>query len=179
MPSHKLKLGVIGGLTGGIAMGMWMMGYYWASGRGLWEPLGYIGHFFLRIPIITHPLQVAIGLMVHMIVSLGLGIAIASILPRAFPLAAVMGGLFLAVVVWALMQYGVLDSFDDVAYRGLVRWAFAVGHLIYGATLGLFVGVPRPKAPASRAASGRDESTPTVLEVRPANSWSPRGFGDT
>jgi len=35
------------------------------------------------------------------------------------------------------MQYGVIHALDEVAFRGLIPWTFAVGHVAYGATLGL------------------------------------------
>jgi hypothetical protein len=120
---------------------MWMMGYYLLTGRGFWSPVGYMGHFLLRNPDVTSPLQVAAGLMLHMMVSVGLGVTIAALLP-ALPRATSAGrGMAIALAIWALTQYGVLGLLDRVAFEGIVPWAFAVGHLLYGGMLGLVTGM--------------------------------------
>ncbi len=156
MTSGKLRVGAIGGLIGGLAMGMWMMISYWATARGFWRPLGYIGHFFLRNPDIDDPSQIFVGAIVHMTVSVALGVAIASVLPRAYPLAASVGALLIALAVWAFMQYIVLRALDQTAYFGLTPWAFAIGHLIYGWIVGVAVSAPRRRVSAARRPSANE-----------------------
>lgn len=140
MDTERVKLGVIGGIVGGMAMGMWMMLYYFASDRGFWSPLGYIGHFFLRDADITSTGQVIVGLVVHMMMSMVLGAAIALTFARVNRLTSMMRGVVVGLVVWVVMQYVVLNIFDDVAFEGFVQWAFAVGHVLFGAMLGLVAG---------------------------------------
>lgn len=147
MNTTRAKLGVLGGIVGGMAMGMWMMLYYFASDRGFWSPLGYIGHFFLRDSDITSTGQVIVGLIVHMMVSMMLGATLASILPPTTLVAAVLRGMAAGLVVWVVMEYVVLNVADEVAYEGLVDWAFAVGHALFGAMVGFIVAA----APSSQA----------------------------
>lgn len=61
----------------------------------------------------------------------------------------------LALGVWVVTQYGVLNILDQVAYEGLVQWAFAVGHGIFGGMLGLIVGtsLQRVRGVAAHAGS--------------------------
>lgn len=137
MDTTRLKFGVIGGTIGGMAMGMWMMFYYLGTDRGFWSPLGYIGHFFVRDSDITSTGQVIVGLIVHMMMSMMLGGALAALLPPTSRAIGMMRGVAVALMVWVVMEYVVLNLADEVAYEGFVDWAFAVGHGLFGAMLGL------------------------------------------
>lgn len=46
----------------------------------------------------------------------------------------------MAVVAWAMMRHVVLTMLDRVAFIGLIPWAFAAGHVLYGAVLRLALG---------------------------------------
>lgn len=140
MDTTRVKFGVIGGVVGGMAMGMWMMFYYFGTDRGFWSPLGYIGHFFLRDSDITSTGQVIVGLIVHMMMSMVLGGVAAAILPRTSRILGMMRGVAVGLMVWVVMEYVVLNLGDEVAYEGLVDSAFAVGHALFGAMLGLIAG---------------------------------------
>lgn len=145
MDSSRIKKGAVAGAIAGMAMGMWMMFYYLAAGLGFWSPLGYIGHFVLRNANITEPAQVVAGLVIHMMTSMFLGAAIAAVFRPTHRLPGAVRGMALALGVWVVMQYGVLNILDQVAYEGLVQWAFAVGHGIFGGMLGLIVGTSLQK----------------------------------
>jgi len=80
MRSDRIKLGLLGGIVGGMAMAMWMMLYYLGTGRGFWTPVGYIGHVVVRSAGVTSPGPVAVGIVIHMTVSMVLGALVA----RAF-----------------------------------------------------------------------------------------------
>lgn len=143
MNALRVERGIAVGLVAAMAMGMWMMLYYWASDRGFWAPLGYIGHFFLRRPDITDPFQVVVGAVVHMMMSTGIAVALLLLLPARRTGASIVRGVVIGVAIWVVMQYGVLNAFDEVAYDGLVPWAFAVAHVIYGSVVGFMLGVPQ------------------------------------
>jgi hypothetical protein len=116
---------------------MWMMLYYLATHRGFWAPVGYIGHVVVRTAHITSAGPVAAGIVIHMMVSMMLGALVAQAF-RPAGLALSMGrGIAVGLVVWVVMQYGFIHAVDGVAFRGLIPAAFAVGHIVYGATLGL------------------------------------------
>jgi hypothetical protein len=146
MDAERARLGVIGGIVGGMAMGMWIMLYYFASDRGFWSPLGYIGHFFVRDADITSTGQVVVGAVVHMMMSMMLGAAVALIFARAARLTSMMRGVVVGLVVWIVQQYVVLNAFDEVAFDGFVQWAFAVGHALFGAMVGLVAGQSKEAA---------------------------------
>ena len=80
---------------------------------------------------------------------MGLGAAVALVFPPAARLLSAARGMVVALVVWVVMQYVVLNLLDSVAFEGLIPWVFAVGHAVFGAMLGLVaaVGLKRP-APA-------------------------------
>ena len=118
-------------------MAMWMMLYYLASHRGFWTPVGYIGHVVVRSASVTSPGPVVAGIAIHMMVSMVLGALVAQAFPPAGWLFSMARAIAVALAVWVVMQYGVIHALDDVAFRGLIPWAFAVGHVAYGAMLGL------------------------------------------
>lgn len=136
----RIRLGVVGGIVGGAAMGMWMMLYYLVAGLGFWSPLGYIGHFLIRDTDITAPAQVIVGLAIHMMTSMVLGAAVARFLPPASRPASMMRGVAVALAAWVVLQYGALNLLDRVAFEGLVPRAFAIGHVLFGGMLGLVLG---------------------------------------
>src|SRR5260370_38082283 len=81
MRTDRIKLGVVGGIVGGMAMAMWMMLYYLATNRGFWNPVGYIGHVLLRTGSVTAAGPVVAGVVIHMMMSMVLGALIAQVLP--------------------------------------------------------------------------------------------------
>jgi hypothetical protein len=136
--AQRTRAGLIGGIVGGMAMGMWMMLYYWGTGRGFWSPVGYIGHFIVRNSAdITAPGQVLAGGVLHMMTAMVLGAFVGAAFPSAPRVEAMTRGVAVALGVWVGMQFVVLYFFDRVAFDGIIPWAFAVGHVLYGAMLGL------------------------------------------
>lgn len=149
MRTDRIKLGVVGGIIGGMAMAMWMMLYYLATNRGFWKPVGYIGHVVLRTGSVTAAGPVVAGIVIHMMMSMVLGALIAQVLP-ADRLLSMAVGVMASLVVWVVLQYGFLNLVDKAAFHGLVPWAFAVGHVMYGAGLGL-IAAPSPVPARERA----------------------------
>lgn len=74
--------------------------------------------------------------------SMMLGVVVATILPPINRVAAVVRGMAVGLVVWAVMEYVVLSLADEVAYEGFVDWTFAVGHVLFGAMVGLIAAEP-------------------------------------
>ena len=77
MRTDRIKLGVVGGIVGGMAIAMWMMLYYLGAHRGFWAPVGYIGHVLVRGAAVRSPGAVVAGILIHMMVSMGLGALVA------------------------------------------------------------------------------------------------------
>lgn len=86
---------------------------------------------------ITAPGQVLAGGVLHMMTAMVLGAFVGAAFPSAPRVEAMTRGVGVALGVWVVMQYVVLYFFDRVAFEGIIPWAFAVGHVAYGAMLGL------------------------------------------
>ena len=147
MRTDRVKLGVAGGIVGGMAMAMWMMLYYLATNRGFWKPVGYIGHVVLRTGSVNAAGPIVAGVVIHMMMSMVLGALIAQVLP-ADRLLGMAVGVMGSLVVWLVLQFGFLNLVDKAAFHGLVPWAFGVGHVMYGAGLGLIAVPSASPAPA-------------------------------
>lgn len=72
-----------------------------------------------------------------------LGAFAARALPAAGRLNSVIRGTALGLLVWFLVQYGVLNFLDPVAFDGLIPMAFAAGHIVFGSMLGFMKGTLR------------------------------------
>jgi hypothetical protein len=85
-----------------------------------------------------------IGLALHMMMSMLLGM-VAAVGVRssgqlaANPAALAMTGVVFGIVVWAVMQYALWRAVDPAAALAFT-WVFAIGHVMFGAVTALLVG---------------------------------------
>lgn len=140
--------GALAGMAGGMVMAMWSMIVLWLNGSGFWRPLNLIAHTFWR----DSPLDAKFcfsaalaGLVIHMMMSMMVGVVFALGVQRIHGgLAAVTGlGMIVGIMMWLVMQYGVWRMVDADAAMAFTPWVFAVGHAMFGAVTGLVVGAPR------------------------------------
>ena len=143
--------GATGGIVAGIAMAMWSMILMWLSGSGFWTPLNLIAHTFWRDAPLDGSFSLGamvISLVVHMMMSGGLGAVLALLLGTigrwaiTTAGATAIGAVF-GVVVWLVMQFVVWRLVDPAAAERFTPWVFAIGHVIYGVVTGLAVGSAR------------------------------------
>jgi hypothetical protein len=159
MNKQTLKRGALAGMGGGMAMAMWSMIVLWLAGTGFWTPLNLIASTLWRgapLGAAFSGSALALGLTVHMMMSMGLGMAFAvgiRAIPRAAasPAALLLTGMMFGLAVWAVMQYGIWPAIDPAAAPRFIPWAFAAGHVVFGAVTALLTGVslarrPRPAA---------------------------------
>ncbi len=137
--------GALAGAVGGMVMAMWSMIVLWAAHAGFWEPLNLIAHTFWRAAPLGSEFSfgaAVLGLIVHMMMSMVLGVVFALGAQRIRGQAATLAGIGMAfgLVVWVLMQYIVWPIVDADAAEAFTPWVFAVGHAMFGATTGLVVG---------------------------------------
>lgn len=146
MNTETMKRGALAGMAGGIVMAMWSMLALWASGTGFWSPLNLIAHTLWRGAPLDQTFSagaLVLGLVVHMMMSMMLGVAIAIILTQVSILAQVSAlrrtlavrlvtGMGIGLMVWAVMQYGVWPVVDAQAAPEFTPWIFALGHLMFG-----------------------------------------------
>jgi hypothetical protein len=132
------------GLIAGLVFAMWAMivGIFttnlWAAPQGIGQALGigHQGHDFQIVPFI-------IGLAGHMMNSIILGLiflAIAVAL-QLRGVAAVVVGMIYGIVVYAVMYWVVLRTLLSGTSGSFLsanpEWSWVVGHLMFGAILGL------------------------------------------
>ncbi|MGH3432905.1 MAG: hypothetical protein ACRDQB_08735 [Thermocrispum sp.] len=150
MKQQALVRGAVAGMVGGVVMAMWSMLALLASGEGFWTPLNLIAHTFWRGAPLDGTFSfgaLVLGLVVHMIMSMMLGVlgAAAVRLVRGVPstrgaLAAL--GMAVGLVVWLVMQFAIWQAVDEAAAEAFTPWIFAVGHLMYGAVTGFGIAQP-------------------------------------
>lgn len=143
-----LTRGAVAGLVGGIAIAMWSMIVLWLTGAGFWTPLNLIAHTLWRGAPLDGTFSLGallIGMAVHMMMSIGLGVVLATLASRFTALSANRGtlalfGMAFGLAVWAVMQFAAWRIVDPAAAPLFTPWVFAVAHLMYGAVAGL--GLP-------------------------------------
>lgn len=163
MKPAVVRVGVAGGTLGGIAMALWSMVALWLTGGGFWTPLNLIAHTARRAAPLDARFSapaLVIGLVMHMMMAAIFGTLIALAtwrLPGTRSLV-IAGGMILAAVLWAVMQYGVWRMVDSAAARDFTPWIFAIAHLVFGMLAATAAAIMIPdelSAPAARGAHSR------------------------
>jgi predicted permease len=155
MNTQAVVRGALAGMVGGMVMAMWSMVALWLTRSGFWQPLNLIAHTFWRGAPLDAKFSLGaalLGLVVHMMISMMVGVVFALGVQRIHGnLTAVAGlGMIAGIVIWVVMQYGVWRVVDADAAKAFTPWVFAVGHAMFGAATGLVVGA-RGAAPAERS----------------------------
>jgi hypothetical protein len=132
------------GLIAGLVFAMWAMivGIFtsnlWAPPQGIGQALGigHQGHDFQVVPFI-------VGLMGHMLNSVIFGLIFLAIVAALHlrGVAAVVAGMMYGIVVYAVMYWLVLRNLLSGTSGSFLtanpEWSWVVGHLMFGAVLGL------------------------------------------
>lgn len=137
---------LIGGIAASIVMGMWQMivEALLPNGAGFFGPVLAIGATIVRDlqgssnPIPFGLLALVLGLAGHMMNSVILAAVFGFVVPRfvtgTWPL--LIGGMVYATVVFFVMWFLVVPLVDPLMHN-LNGFVFLVGHLMWGAALGL------------------------------------------
>jgi hypothetical protein len=159
MPGHRLRMpekihpysaGAKGGLVGAFTMTLPALAYTLASHHGLWYPLNLLAGMVMSLPLgADGRLDIAaleqfrlswfvIGIIIHGVLSVGLGLIYGVMLPMLPNRPMIWGGL-VAPILWT----GGVHSFMGVlnpALQGAVHWpSFIASQFIYGLTVGYVV----------------------------------------
>jgi hypothetical protein len=130
-------------MVGGMMMGMFAMLAMWLDGQrenGFWTPLNLIAHTLWRGAPLDYEFSaggLVLGGIIHMMMSMGLGAAIAVLVSKVPRLGATLGsrvvtGVVIAMTVWVVMEYIIWPLIDSAAADAFTTWIFAVAHLVYG-----------------------------------------------
>jgi hypothetical protein len=162
MNAETLKRGALAGMGGGVIMAMWSMIVLWLAGTGFWSPLNLIANTLWRGAPLGAEFSgsaLVLGLVLHMMMSMVLGMAFAVGVRTVRQLAAstttlTITGMVFGLGVWAVMQYGIWPAIDAAAAPKFTPWVFALGHLMFGGDRAADRCEPG-QAPAPRAAPAR------------------------
>ena len=143
MDARTVRVGMVAGAAAGMMMAMFSMVVLGAVGDGFWRPVNLIAHPVWRgAPLggSFAPGALVLGVMLHMVLSMMLGVAIAVVARgrTASAAAAVMIGIGVAAAAW-VSQLIVWPALDQAASDGMRPWVFAVSHLLFGMTAGWLV----------------------------------------
>ena len=135
-----IRHGAVGGLIGGMVMAMVAMLYTLVAQGDLLAPLKQMGATFFRSDSGSAGSLIA-GLMLHMMMSVALGIIFALIVrgrATGFGQLIVAGMIFIAVE-WAIARFVVLPIVDQPLVATFGASGGIIAHAMYGAVLGLWL----------------------------------------
>ena len=135
---------LVPGLVAGMVIGMWEMVVEAIIGAGFLAPLVFIAATVLRnlqgvaVPVPFDLVAAVVGLMGHMMNAVIIGLIFAFLIaPRVHSLGGkVVAGIVYGVLIFAMMWFVVLPLVDPVMLKLNVA-TFFVGHMMFGAVLGL------------------------------------------
>lgn len=167
MPGHRMRVpekvhpytaGLKGGIIGGIAMTVVPLGYGLLSRHGLWYPINLLAGMLLPEfgQKTTRELEefsregLLIGIFIHAVMSMGLGLIYGVLLPMlpnrplrlggvvVLPSPVLWGGL-VAPLLWSGINYGLMKIINPLMYYK-VRWLwFLASQVVYGLVVGWVV----------------------------------------
>jgi len=141
---YPYRLGLSGGALGGLAMIVVAL-VYGGQHNTLWLPVNLIGATLVR-DLQTAPLAelsafnlsaLMAGLALHMIMSVGLGLVFALLLPT-LPGPVLIWSLIIGPALWVLASLLILPLIDPVMNQYVDRPSFFAAHFAYGLILGLW-----------------------------------------
>jgi hypothetical protein len=151
---YPYKAGVIGGAMGGFVMIVIAALYGLISGHGLWLPVNLIGATLMRDLQAASLDQLSafnatglfVGLVLHMAMSIGLGLIFAMLLPT-LPGSPVLWALLIGPLLWALASVLILPFLNPVMALYVDHTSFFGAHLVYSLVLGWWIGrTPKVRA---------------------------------
>ena len=143
---YAIRAGVMGGALGGIAMALVAIAYGALSGAGIWLPVNVIAATFLRdLQSATveqlaqfNTAALAIGLLMHAVLSIGLGALFALLLPT-LPGHPVIWAITVGPLLWIIATVLTLPLLNPIMARIVDVPSFVVAHIAYGLVMGLYV----------------------------------------
>ena len=151
---YPYAAGFYGGLLGGLVMIPVAIGYGLVSGHGIWYPVNLIAATLIRAWQQESPEQLAqfnllgliLGLAIHIVMSTGLGLLFAVMLPT-LPGPPLLWAFLVGPILWFGAVYAGLPLFNPVMARYIDLPSFALANILYSLVLGTWVA-RTPKIPA-------------------------------
>ncbi len=151
---YPYSAGVYGGLLGGLAMIPVAVLYGLMSGHGIWYPLNLIAATLIRSwqqsspQTLTdfNPAGLAVGLAIHVLMSLSLGLLFAVLLPT-LPGRPLFWAFLVGPILWFGAVYAGLPLLNPIMARQIDLPSFAIANILYSLCLGYWVD-RTPRVPA-------------------------------
>jgi hypothetical protein len=157
-PGHRLSLplkvhpysaGLKGGVVGGLLMPIPALIYSLASGHGLWWPVNLLAGMVLpsmdamTVPELEqfHLSAFVVGVVIHVVLSLGFGLMYGVILPTLPPIpgGSIIWGGILMPLFWTWLSYALIGLINPLLGQH-VNWLwFLVSQLVYGLAMSTVV----------------------------------------
>lgn len=143
---HPYSAGIRGGIAGGVAMAVVALAYGASSGHGIWYPVNMLaavvvpGFSLETLPDMENfqPIGLAMGLGIHVSLSLAVGLIYGMILPMLPSQPIVWGGL-VAPLLWTGLLHGTMGVLNPVM-SSLVDWPwFIASQVLFGLVTGAVV----------------------------------------
>lgn len=143
---HPYSAGAWGGLFGGLAMAVVALAYGLSSGRGPWYPVNMLaavvvpGFQLESLPEMEKfaPLALGIALVIHLFLSLSLGLIYGMLLPM-LPRYPVLWGGIIAPLLWTGLLHGSMGVLNPVMGT-LVDWPwFIASQVAFGVAAGAII----------------------------------------
>ncbi|MFO0949462.1 MAG: hypothetical protein U1D30_26710 [Planctomycetota bacterium] len=165
---HPYSAGLRGGIAGGLAMAAVALAYGIASGHGIWYPVNMLaavvipGFSLESLPEMDkfQPDGLAMGLAIHVCLSLMVGLFYGMILPM-LPSQPILWGGIVAPALWTGSLHGAMGVLNPVM-SSLVDWPwFIASQVIFGLVTGaVVVRSEKVYADGAPLGSGSSEENP-------------------
>lgn len=143
---YPYSAGIYGGLLGGLFMIPVAIAYGLMSGHGVWYPVNLIAATVIRSWQLASPealaqfsaVGLALGLAIHVLMSAGLGLLFAIVLPT-LPGRPLYWAFLVGPILWFGAVYAGLPLLNPVMAQRVDLPSFAMANILYSLGLGLVV----------------------------------------
>jgi hypothetical protein len=141
---YPISAGVKGGLAGSVAMAALAVMYGVVSGHGMWYPINLlaVGFFPERSTVAQisafHLQSLIIASILHLLVSLLVGLLYGAMLPM-FPRRPILLGGVIAPILWSVVIHSVLEAVNPVLNQRINWLWFVISQIGFGLVAGIVV----------------------------------------
>ncbi len=141
---YPVTAGVKGGLAGSVAMAALAVLYGLISGHGIWYPINLlaVGFFPERSTMAQisafHLQSLIIASILHLLVSLLVGLLYGAMLPM-FPRRPILLGGLIAPIMWSIVIHSILEAVDPVMNQRINWMWFVISQIGFGLVAGIVV----------------------------------------
>lgn len=143
----RARQGLLVGGVAGLVLALVAMAGSSAAGTGLWTPVNAVGSFFLGVQPIPNEMAGAVsllGLAVMLLMGGLLGALYATAQEPVDNPSLLIIAIYYGGVIWFVSTFAVLSWLSPAVRSVWGSWPVLLGHLVYGALLGVYAAVRNP-----------------------------------